>query len=69
MNNESKVHIYPNPSHSQISIKGEFDSWILTDSKGVFIKEGTNGSIDVESLSSGFYLLKIDDEIKKFIKD
>ena len=61
--------LYPNPCYNQVHIVGEISSWILIDSKGVFINEGTDKSIDVESLSSGFYLLKIDGEIKKFVKD
>ena len=68
-NSTSKVQIYPNPSQNAISIEGEFNNWILTDSKGVFIKKGADKTIDLESLSSGFYLLKIDGEIKKIVKE
>ncbi len=67
--NSNKIHIFPNPSHNQLNIDGEFETWVLTDSKGVLIKEGSNKLIDVKFLSPGIYLLKVDGEMKKFVKN
>jgi hypothetical protein len=64
----SSLNIYPNPVRYQVTIDGEFSSWILTDSRGAFIKIGTDKVIDVRALSTGLYYLNIDGEIRKIIK-
>jgi hypothetical protein len=65
---DSGLNIYPNPVHDQVNITGEFSNWTLTDSKGAFIKEGTEKVIDVAALSPGVYYLNVDGEVMKFIK-
>jgi hypothetical protein len=64
----SALNIYPNPVQNQVTIEGEFKHWTLTDSKGAFIKAGTEKVIDVGSLSPGLYYLNVDGEVMKFIK-
>jgi len=64
----SGLNIYPNPVHNQLNIFGEFRNWILTDSKGAFIKAGTEKVIDVSALSSGLYYINVDSVVKKIIK-
>jgi len=65
---DSDLNIYPNPAQNQVNIEGEFKRWILTDSKGSFIKAGTEKVIEVGGLSSGLYYLRVDGEVMKFIK-
>ena len=64
----SGFNIYPNPARNQVTIQGEFKRWILTDSRGAFIKSGTEKIIEVQTLSQGLYYLNIDGQTKKFIK-
>jgi len=64
----SDFNIYPNPAQNQVNIEGEFRSWTLTDSKGAFIKAGTEQVIDVSVLSPGLYYINVDGEVRKFIK-
>ena len=64
----SGLNIYPNPAQNQVTIEGEFSKWNLTDSKGAFIKAGTDKVIDVRALPPGLYYLNIDSEIRKIIK-
>ena len=63
------IRIYPNPVQNQVNIEGEFKHWTLTDSKGAFIKAGTEKVIDVGGLNSGLYYLRVDGEVVKFIKN
>jgi hypothetical protein len=64
----SGLNIYPNPARGQVTIEGEFSNWILMDSRGAKIKAGTEKVIDVGSLNSGLYYLRVDGEVRKFIK-
>ena len=66
--NNDKLKIYPNPAQNQVNIEGEFKRWILTDSRGAFIKSGTEKIIEVQTLSQGLYYLNIGGQTKKFIK-
>ena len=66
---ETGINTYPNPVESELNIEGEFTNWTLTDYKGVFLKEGMNRVIDVANLSPGVYLLKINGEVKRFVKE
>jgi photosystem II stability/assembly factor-like uncharacterized protein len=63
------IWIYPNPVKNQVNIEGEFKHWTLTDSKGAFIKAGTEKVIDVGGLPLGLYYLNVDGEVVKFIKN
>ena len=64
----SDFNIYPNPAQNQLNIEGEFSRWNLTDSKGAFIKAGTEKVIDVSVLSPGLYYLRVDGKTSKIIK-
>ena len=64
----SGLNIYPNPVHDQLNIVGEFSKWNLTDSKGAFIKAGTEKVIDVSALSPGVYYINVNGKVNKFIK-
>jgi len=65
----SDFNIYPNPVHGQLNIVGEFSNWTLTDSKGAFIKAGTEKVVDVEALRSGLYYINVDGQVRKIIKN
>ncbi|KIA88308.1 M1 family aminopeptidase [Kaistella jeonii] len=68
------VKIYPNPVRNQITITGisKAQSFEIYSMEGKLIKAGKYSSdktIDVNILPKGVYLLKIDDQNLKFIKE
>ena len=66
--NENSYNIYPNPANDCISIEGIiFDEAVLYNNKGQIILKSNNNNIDVSTLESGLYLLKLDNNITKKI--
>lgn len=65
--------IWPNPAAKQltVSIQGEVDSIILTDSSGKVVFSRKTGSgiilIDISTLSSGMYLVHAGSEVRRLI--
>lgn len=60
--------IYPNPADSYILIEGvEFEEAVLYNSIGQMVMTTKNNMIDVSSLESGLYLLKLDNNITRSI--
>ncbi|NAY91545.1 S8 family serine peptidase [Muricauda sp. JGD-17] len=64
-NDGLEVSVYPNPAVHQISVQAELSKdaeySIVTTSGNIIKKGGINGSIDVSSLSSGLYVLVVQD--------
>ena len=62
------LDLYPNPTTDVININGEFEEWILITQDGSQIESGSDDYIDIESLSTGVYILLIDGQANKFVK-
>ncbi|NME70889.1 fibronectin type III domain-containing protein [Flammeovirga aprica] len=62
-----EVVLYPNPVHHTLRIKGmkEVPTMQLYSSQGVLMKEQKGYSIDVSQMTSGLYILKINNELMK----
>lgn len=57
----SRVKVYPNPANSIIYVEGlENARYQIFSVGGVLLKQTSNNNIDISSLSSGCYILKID---------
>ena len=76
VNDSSKdaVKIYPNPVKNQLSISGisKDQNFEIFNLEGKLIKKGSISSekpVDVTAISKGVYLLKIDSQNLKFIKE
>jgi hypothetical protein len=71
-NSSEKIQVYPNPATDRIHVSTIDDfHYVLTDVKGRKITEGvaTDGTVNVASLTSGCYLLQINnDKIVRFEK-
>lgn len=69
------IVIYPNPVQNLLHIKKSDSSQLInvevfSVSGEKILEEKTNGTIDVQHLKSGFYILKIDNnEVFKFVKN
>lgn len=67
-----KISIYPNPSHDKLFIEKEIISKQITISNMLgetWIKYINQGAVDVEDLKEGIYILSIDNQSYKFIKN
>ena len=54
------ISIYPNPAKDLVTIKGmENGNYVLYDSKGQKILEGSGSSVNTSGIASGWYLLKV----------
>lgn len=69
------ITLFPNPTENLLRINGDFDvnvSYSIFDMSGKKLKQGkvTDQTIDVSLLSSGIYILKLDNQSQalKFIK-
>lgn len=63
------VLVYPNPTNNTLIIQGEsMEDYRIFDREGHLLTNGTGNIIDVSSLSTGTYLLQINNHIFKFIK-
>ncbi len=68
------IVLYPNPAQDKISLKGnrlmEGKVYVIRDISGKAILQGvvSDNSIDITSLTSGFYLVQIGDTDKKMLK-
>ncbi|MBU8881735.1 T9SS type A sorting domain-containing protein [Kaistella sp. DKR-2] len=72
--NKDVIKIYPNPVSTQLSVSGitKNQKYEIYSLDGKLIKTGTYSAgqmIDVNSLTKGAYLLKIDSQNLKFIKE
>ncbi len=67
--------LYPNPSYNKVTIRSEvlIDSYELFDSNGSILIKGTGNTIDLSSIDSGVYLVRIYSDkglaIRQVIKD
>jgi hypothetical protein len=63
--------IYPNPTTDILNIKGDLTGKIIEilDISGKSHIKTLNKSIDVSDLTTGVYFLKVDNSVKKFIKN
>ncbi|MBR3709768.1 MAG: T9SS type A sorting domain-containing protein [Bacteroidales bacterium] len=60
--------IYPNPADSFITIEGvRFEEAVIYNSSGQVVVTSRNNTIDVSSLESGVYLLKVDNNLTRNI--
>ncbi|MCH7525497.1 MAG: T9SS type A sorting domain-containing protein, partial [Bacteroidetes bacterium] len=71
----SELSIYPNPTKNILNIKmrGNLESVVVYNLQGQKILESTSTQINVSNLSSGFYILKVKNDLgsivtKRFIK-
>jgi len=65
--NEKNFVLYPNPSTNFINVSFS-DSWNIFDISGADISHGSSSKIDVSNLMEGVYFLKINNEVRCFVK-
>ena len=65
----SRINVFPNPANNFIQLDGKFENWSLTDYTGHLLNEGSDSEIDLSNQKTGLYLLKIDGEVYKIIKE
>jgi hypothetical protein len=63
-----KLNIFPNPTSSVITWHNE-DRYTLSDLRGVELMHGYGNSLNVSDFASGFYFLKVGNEVVKVIKN
>lgn len=63
-----EVFLYPNPTEGLIYINKE-EKWQLYSAMGNYLFEGTGNVIDLNSVASGVYLVKIGNEYLRIIKN
>ena len=73
-NEVNSVSLYPNPANNKLHVKGLEDQHkiLIYNAFGILVKTASlngDGEIDIESLSAGFYLLRVDGQTMKFIKE
>jgi hypothetical protein len=66
--NGEEFSIYPNPTNDFIHLN-ESKKWTLLDVYGKVLSEGEGVKIDLTSYQSGFYFLKLGDELIKITKN
>ena len=66
--NSFDLEVYPNPVQNTLSINKEV-AYMLGSISGELITTGTDSSIDTSTLPNGIYLLKIEGEVFKVIKE
>ena len=67
----STVNIFPNPAHEFIEIQGENKDAIEVynvDGRKITYKELTKNKIDISNLAKGIYLIKVGNNMGKFLK-
>ncbi|WP_340112666.1 cyclophilin-like fold protein [Maribellus mangrovi] len=72
--NKNDFQVYPNPTENSVKVSGEFEKITLLDSNGREMLETMEADIDLSTLKSGIYFLKIElgnDEpvVKKVVKN
>ena len=67
-NLEGLMKIYPNPSYSEVKIEGNFSEWSLHDLRGRIMLKGNDAIVELEGISVGIYILKVDKKIFKLVK-
>ncbi|WP_346883500.1 T9SS type A sorting domain-containing protein [uncultured Algibacter sp.] len=63
--------LYPNPSTSVINIsKNDHTSWVIYNTLGVNVKQGSKNTIDVSAFANGLYSVRLSNgKVLKFIKN
>jgi len=72
MVSESAIRIHPNPASNEIIVSGSnlFDSYIIYSADGRKWKEGKlTEIIDVSDLTGGLYILRMGDQMTRFLKE
>ncbi len=64
---ELDLTIYPNPTHKTLFLNN-LSSYTIYDITGNEILKGKSNTINVEHFANGLYFIKIENDIKKFIK-
>jgi len=60
--------VYPNPTHGRVTWNGD-KSWSLYNAQGLEINQGRGSFLDLSAYPDGIYLLKLDNNIIKVIKE
>ena len=63
-----EVTAFPNPAKDIINLNGEFNSWDIINSNGELLQSGTENNINIESLTSGIYILRVNNQAIKIVK-
>ena len=66
--NSSDNSVYPNPTHHHVQWK-ETAEWTLYNSLGAALATGKGTQIDLSNFPTGIYLLNINGELKKVVKE
>jgi len=69
VNSKKKISVYPNPVHNELRIASEPADYCITNLIGTQIKRGKADKINVTDLNSGIYLIQVENQITKFIKE
>ncbi len=64
----TRVNIYPNPTRGELYLDKE-ENWILLDMLGTELLRGSGNTISLHPFNPGIYLVKINNQIHKAIKE
>jgi hypothetical protein len=68
--NEVNVGIYPNPAKDIVNISGKIEGKArLFDTAGKLLLETTKNALDISSYNKGVYILKVNGQVIRFIKE
>ena len=68
--NTNSINYYPNPAKDYIYINGANNDYVeIYDIMGRLVKQSIGNRIDISSLISGIYVLRIGEENIKIIKE
>lgn len=63
------ISVHPNPTRSSINISGEYNNWVISDLLGNIIDRGNSRNITLDHQPSGIYIIDVDGQAIRIIKD
>jgi hypothetical protein len=70
VDHKSTINLYPNPSETTINLEYDGEDKIVRifDCRGTLQKTTKSKTIDISDLTEGVYFIRIDNQVKKFVK-
>ena len=63
----SHTTLFPNPATDKVQWTTE-NNWMLLNNQGIMLATGNGNKVDLQNYASGYYLLKIGENVHSFIK-
>jgi hypothetical protein len=67
-NKESSFNVFPNPSHGMFQLENPVN-WEIKNINGVLLRSGISNEINLSDQPNGLYLLKVENNIIKLMKE